>query len=75
MRQMGAGFFFATCGIFLQSVTEWVFRATPMFMTFHVLIGALASLYYFKRHAARKRRHIVRPIGAPMRFEEAVHAT
>lgn len=53
MRRMGVGLFFATCGIFLQSVTEWVFRATPMFMTFHVLMGALASLYFVRRHGGR----------------------
>ena len=55
MRRMGVGFFFGTCGIFLQSLTEWVYRATPMFMTFHVLMGALAGLYYLKRRARTNR--------------------
>ncbi|HMC28623.1 MAG TPA: hypothetical protein VKM56_12605, partial [Verrucomicrobiae bacterium] len=43
--------FFGTCGIFLQSLTEWVYRQTPMLLTFHVLLGTLASLYYIRKHA------------------------
>jgi len=58
MRRMGVGFFFATWGIFMQSVTEWVFRATPMFMTFHILMGALASLYYWKRRSRKAGRRV-----------------
>jgi O-antigen ligase len=49
-HRMGVGFFFASCGIFLQSLTEWVYRQTPIYLTFHALLGALASLYYIKRH-------------------------
>jgi hypothetical protein len=49
MHQVGAGIFFATWGIFLQSLTEWTYRQTPIFFTFHVLLGVLASLYYQKR--------------------------
>jgi hypothetical protein len=48
-HQIGIGIFFATCGIFLQSLTEWTFRQTPIFFTFHILLGVLASLYYQKR--------------------------
>jgi hypothetical protein len=62
MLRMGAGFFFATCGIFLQSVTEWVFRATPMFMTFHILMGALAGLYYQRKKARASARAIPAPL-------------
>jgi len=53
MHRLGAGFFFSTCGIFLQSQTEWTYRQTHIFYTFNVLLGALASLYYVKRQAAR----------------------
>ena len=49
-HRMGAGFFFASCGIFLQSFTEWVYRQTPIYFSFHILLGALASLYYIKKH-------------------------
>ena len=53
MHCLGVGFFFSTCGIFLQSQTEWTYRQTHIFYTFNVLLGALASLYYLKRQAAR----------------------
>jgi hypothetical protein len=49
--RIGTGIFFGMCGLFLQSLTEWTYRQTPILLTFHVLLGALASLYYFKKHA------------------------
>mgnify|MGYP001556156271 CR=1 FL=1 len=49
-RLLGVGIFFGTCGIFLQSLTEWTFRHAPIFITFHLLIGVLAALYYAKNH-------------------------
>lgn len=49
MRRMGVGIFFGFCGIFLQSLTEWVFRQSPIYYVFHVLLGALAALYYMKK--------------------------
>eukprot|EP01034_Spumella_vulgaris_P016526 gene16526-21104_t len=44
MRVMGVGLFFATCGIFGQSLTEWTYRQAPILFTFYILLGALASL-------------------------------
>ncbi len=44
VRTLGVGLFFGLCGIFGQSLTEWVFRQSAIFITFNVLIGALASL-------------------------------
>jgi O-antigen ligase len=44
MRVMGVGLFFATFGIFGQSLTEWTYRQTPILFTFYILLGALASL-------------------------------
>jgi hypothetical protein len=52
MRQVGTGIFFGVCGIFLQGLTEWVYRQTPIFVTFHILVGVLASLYYRRTRAA-----------------------
>lgn len=43
-RTMGVGLFFCICGIFGQSLTEWVYRQTPILFTFHILLGTLASL-------------------------------
>jgi membrane protein implicated in regulation of membrane protease activity len=48
LRRMGIGIFFGVCGVFLQSLTEWVFRQTAIMLTFHVLIGTAASLYYMR---------------------------
>ena len=46
---IGTGLFFCVCGIFLQSLTEWVYRQTAILLTFHLLLGALASLYYARK--------------------------
>lgn len=52
MHRMGAGIFFGTCGIFLQSMTEWVYRQTSIYFTFAILLGTLASLTWTRRHTA-----------------------
>lgn len=49
LRRVGVGLFFACWGIFLQSLFEWVFRHLPVYYTFHILVGVLASLYYLRR--------------------------
>ncbi|HVV00258.1 MAG TPA: O-antigen ligase family protein, partial [Verrucomicrobiae bacterium] len=49
LRRIGVGAFFGLSGIFLQSLTEWVFRHSPIFYTVHILLGVLASLYYMHR--------------------------
>ncbi len=53
MRVMGVGLFFGVCGIFGQSLTEWVYRQTPILYTFYILLGALASLTALRRQTAR----------------------
>jgi hypothetical protein len=53
LRRMGVGILFGFCGIFLQSLTEWVFRQSPIYYVFHVLLGALASLYFMKKRDKR----------------------
>jgi hypothetical protein len=55
IRRMGIGFFFAVLGVFLQSLTEWVYRQTPILLTLHIVLGSLASLYYIKRHTKPAR--------------------
>lgn len=52
MHRVGVGLFFGTCGIFLQSLTEWTYRQTVVFLTFSVLMGVLASLSWARRHVA-----------------------
>jgi hypothetical protein len=34
--------------MFLQSLTEWVFRHVPLYYVFHIMLGVLMSLYYVK---------------------------
>ncbi len=53
-RRLAVGIFFGCGGIFLQSITEWVFRQSPIYYVFHILVGTLASLHYMKRRAAKK---------------------
>jgi hypothetical protein len=54
MHRLGVGILFGACGVFLQSITEWVFRQTHIFLTFHAMLGALASLYWIKRKSRRR---------------------
>lgn len=49
MRRIGVGILFGMCGTFFQSLTEWVFHQTPIFFTFNILLGVLASLCYFRK--------------------------
>jgi hypothetical protein len=49
MRAMGVGILFSICGIFGQSLTEWVYRQTPILFTFYILLGALAGLAHARR--------------------------
>jgi hypothetical protein len=49
LRRVAVGIFFGFGGIFLQSLTEWVFRQSPIYYVFLILLGTLASLYYMKR--------------------------
>jgi O-antigen ligase len=52
MRALGVGILFGICGIFGQSLTEWVYRQTPILFTFYILLGALASLAFARRSLA-----------------------
>jgi len=54
LHLLGIGLFFGMAGVFLQSLTEWIFRQTPIYLTMHAMIGALASLYAIKKAASRE---------------------
>jgi hypothetical protein len=56
MRRMGVGIFFGMCGTFFQSMTEWVFHQTPIFFTFNILLGVLASLYLMKKEERKMQK-------------------
>jgi hypothetical protein len=70
--RLGIGIFFSICGVFLQNLFEWVYRQTHITIAFHVLLGALASLYHLKQRrraeAVRERGVASRPVA---RFEPA----
>ena len=51
IHRLGIGLCFSLCGICLQSLTEWTFRQTHIFLTLNILVGTLASLCYAKRHS------------------------
>ena len=61
MLRIGTGLFFCLCGIFLQSLTEWVFRHSPVYYTIHILLGVLASLYFIRRKAAKAAAVVEEP--------------
>ncbi len=64
MRTLGVGLFFGLCGIFGQSLTEWVFRQSAIFITFNILVGALASLAH-ARNTRRREALAAAPLVAP----------
>jgi hypothetical protein len=55
-RRIPIGIFFGTWGIFLQSITEWVFHQTAIYFTFHIMLGVLASMYFLKKEERRAER-------------------
>lgn len=55
LHRLGLGILFATMGIFLQSVTEWTYRQSTLFLMFHLLLGGLASLHYLRRQAQHQQ--------------------
>jgi O-antigen ligase len=70
MRALGVGILFSICGVFGQSLTEWIYRQPPILFTFYVLLGALASLAHSRRQALEERS---RAAIEPEEADEAVH--
>jgi len=56
MRRIGVGIFFGMGGTFFQSMTEWVFHQTPIFYTFHIMVGVLASLCYVRKQKRLRKK-------------------
>lgn len=53
MNRMGIGFLFAAGGVFLQNATEWTYKQPGILFTFHVLMGALAGIYKYRKNLHR----------------------
>jgi O-antigen ligase len=49
---LGIGLFFGIVGVFSQSLTEWVYRQSAIYLTFHALLGVLARLYVARRQVS-----------------------
>jgi hypothetical protein len=56
MHAIGVGIFFGIAAVFLQSQTEWTWRHAPIFITFHILVGVLASLHWHRKNLRRAAR-------------------
>jgi len=53
MKRIGVGIFFALSALFLQSLTEWVFRHSPIYYTAHIILGVLAALCFVRKKEKR----------------------
>ena len=64
MRVFGVGVFFGFGGVFLQSLTEWTYRHSPIFITFHILAGALAGMHFYWKNqkTALRTASALRPV-------------
>jgi hypothetical protein len=49
LRRIPVGILFGLLGVFLQSLTEWVFRQTQVMLSVYMLMGVLASMYYLRK--------------------------
>jgi O-antigen ligase len=54
MKRIPVGIFFGCLGIFLQSLTEWVFRQSPIYYIFHIMMGMLATLVVARKLERRQ---------------------
>lgn len=66
---LAIGLLCGVTGVFLQSLTEWVYRQTPIYLTFHALMGVLASIYALRRKAHPYPARQAQPVSA--QFEMA----
>ena len=57
MRRMGVGIFFCLLAAFLHSWTEWALRQYTLYFLVHILVGAIASMYWLKRHQKQTLVH------------------
>jgi hypothetical protein len=56
LRRLPVGIFFGLCGVFLQSLTEWVFRQTQVMLSMYLLMGVLASLYHLRKQERKMEK-------------------
>jgi hypothetical protein len=56
LRRIPVGIFFGLCGVFLQSLTEWVFRQTQVMLSVYLLMGVLASMYRLRKQERKMEK-------------------
>jgi O-antigen ligase len=56
LRRVPVGIFFGLCGVFLQSLTEWVFRQTQVMLSVYLLMGVLASMYHLRKQERKMEK-------------------
>jgi len=55
IRYVSVGILLGFLGLFLQSLTEWTFRQTEIYMTFSFLLGTLAALHQIRKESSRQQ--------------------
>src|SRR5436190_2470725 len=56
LRRIPVGIFFGLCGVFLQSLTEWVFRQTQVMLSVYLITGVLASMYRLRKQERKMEK-------------------
>ena len=56
LRRIPAGILFGLVGVFLQSLTEWVFRQTQVMLSVYLLMGVLASMYQLRKQERKMEK-------------------
>jgi hypothetical protein len=56
LRRIPVGIFFGLCGVFLQSLTEWIFRQTQVMLSVYLLMGVLASMYFLRKQERKMEK-------------------
>ena len=54
ISRLGVGLLFGIAAAFLQSGTEWSYRQTNIFFLFHIFVGALAAMYFARKHGSER---------------------
>lgn len=56
LRRIPVGILFGLLGVFLQSLTEWVFRQTQVMLSVYLLMGVLASMYRLRKQERKMEK-------------------
>ena len=57
--RFGVGILFSKVGVFVQSMTEWMFRSQHVFFLFHILLGGMVAALQLRRQARSQRMSVL----------------